>query len=370
MSSEGVGFVGQDSGSANDVSFPKTASSHAGVRAFAAGFTRLAYIDALKAAGIVMVVAVHVLTNIDLGQPTQTLASFLVGAAAVPLFFLADGFVFSWKWNATSQFDYWKFVQKSAKRLLVPWAAFTVLYITLRVALEWYDLTAEKIIFGKGFGDFIRVVYLSEVSPHMYFLLSLFVVRLATVGLYRILHWPFWIWASGSALYIVLYQFAHPKEWFLPGADPLLLALWGAQFYLLGIVLHKGDTFVREYVGSLLLVCLVTTFGLRYVSIANTGMLTQVMYLLAWYVGLLAITRRASWTFSLGKETMGVYLLHSPIVVWVAATLALRIIPWSQIVSFGAATGLTILVSWQFSKLMGKHRIGRVMLGQPEPSAS
>jgi len=74
-----------------------------------------------------MVVAVHALTRVEVDATSHDFIAFLVGPVAVPLFFLADGFLLSWKWTEAPRFEYKSFVWKSAMRLLVPWAMFTLL---------------------------------------------------------------------------------------------------------------------------------------------------------------------------------------------------------------------------------------------------
>jgi fucose 4-O-acetylase-like acetyltransferase len=327
--------------------------------------TRLILLDALKATGILMVVAVHVLTKIQLDGPNQKLVGFLVGAIAVPLFFLVDGFLFSWKWTGVSQFNYLSYVRKSAVRLLVPWVVFTLIYLALRATLESHNLTTDTILLGKGFIGWIKVIYLSEISPHMYFLLSLFLIRLGSFGLYRVLGWSSQTWASVGLLYGVVYQVVHPKEWFLPGADPVLLAFWGLQFYCLGIVLQKADAFVRRYLGGILILCGGATIIMRYLTLEYTGMMTQVLYLVAIYSAIFLVTLHTSWRFALGSETMGVYLLHSPVLVWVIAGSVSRVYPAGGIIGFLVATCLTVVASWYLAIAINRSKIGRTILGQP-----
>lgn len=328
---------------------------------------RIRVLDAIKATGIVMVVAVHALTRVDLDPPSHELISFLVGTVAVPLFFLTDGFLFSWKCTEAPGFDYKSFIRKSGKRLLVPWAAFTVLYTIFRFVIERYGLTRETILFGNDLLGMAQVIYLSGVSPHMYFLLSLFLVRLGTFGLYRILKLPTWLWFALSLVYIGIYHASHPKDWFLPGADPILLACWGAQFYLLGIGLQKGLAFVRLYARPLLFLCVGMTIGFQLFMPSNMVFISQLFYLIGTYVTLLLITERTSWSFSMGKDTMGIYLLHAPIVVWAVAAVVTRIVAPGQVLAFAILTFLTILVSWSGSRLLGKCAVGRLLLGQQEP---
>jgi len=329
---------------------------------------RLAFLDALKATGIVMVVAVHALTRVEVSPSSRELVGFLVGAAAVPLFFLTDGFLLSMKRTETSPFEYGRFISKSAVRLLVPWAAFTLLYAVVRVVLENYEFTREKILMGKDFLGVIQVIYLSGVSPHMYFLLSLFLVRLGAGALHKLLRWPLWAWMTIGVFYVGLYQMSHPKEWFLPGADPVLLACWGGQFYILGIVLQKGQLFVKSHTMQLLSVGAGLTIGLRIFILPDMGIIVQFSYLIAIYAALLLVSDLTGWSFSIGRDSMGIYLLHTPLIVWMAAELVNRIVPSGQAGALALATCVTVLASWYAAKTMSKSVVGRLLMGHSGPN--
>lgn len=327
---------------------------------------RIGFLDALKATGIVMVVAVHVLSRIELGELDRDLMMYLVGTIAVPLFFVADGCMFSWKFTDAPQFDRGSFIRKSALRLLVPWAGFTILYAIIRMILEWLKLTRETVLLGNDFSEMVQVIYLSGISPHMYFLLSLFIVRLGIVGLYRTLRWSLWIWLAVSIAYMGIYHLSHPKDWFLPGADPVLLACWGAQFYFLGIALQKGLNSIRLYAEPLLVFCIVGAIGSRLLSPAHVPYVSQAFYLASACITLLLITDRTSWSFSMGRDTMGIYLLHAPLGVWGMATIVTTLLPPAPLVAFGITTCASVLVSWFVTRLMGRSSGGRLLLGQLE----
>jgi peptidoglycan/LPS O-acetylase OafA/YrhL len=327
---------------------------------------RIGFLDALKATGIVMVVAVHVLSRIELSESDRDLMMYLVGTIAVPLFFVADGCLLSWKFTGAPQFDRGSFVRKSASRLLVPWAGFTILYATIRMMLEWLKLTRETVLLGNDFSEMVQAIYLSRISPHMYFLLSLFIVRLGMVGFYRTLQWSMWTWFAVSIMYMGIYHLSLPKDWFLPGADPILLACWGAQFYFLGIALQKGLNSIRLHAEPLLVFCIVGAIGSRLLSPANALYVSQAFYLVSACITLLLITERTNWSFSMGRDTMGIYLLHAPVIVWGVATIVTALLPAVSLVAFGVTTCASVLVSWFVTRLMERSSGGRLLLGQLE----
>jgi peptidoglycan/LPS O-acetylase OafA/YrhL len=322
------------------------------------------FLDALKATGIVMVVAVHVLSRLDLSGLDRDLITYLVGAIAVPLFFVVDGYVFSWKFTNAPQFDYRSYIGKSALRLLVPWTAFSILYGAIRIVLEWLELTREAVLLGNDFVGTVKVVYLSDISPHMYFLLSLFLVRLGSIVFCRTLRWPFGVWLTVSFAYIGIYQLSQPKEWFLPGADPVLLACWGAQFYFLGVALQKGLSRIRLYATPLLLLCIGAAIASKFMAPAGLQYISQVFYLTAAGIIILLITDRTSWSFSLGQDSMGIYLLHAPLIVWGASAMVTTFLAPTSIMAFAVATCVSVLFSWLGSRLMSRSSGGRLLLGQ------
>lgn len=327
----------------------------------------MVFLDALKATAIVCVVAVHTIANVKIEGQSRDVLMFLFGAIAVPLFFLVDGFLFSEKWTDQESFDYGQYVAKSATRLLVPWVAFTALYALCRLGLEWLSVPRENILLGNDLRGIGKVIYLSGLAQQMYFLLSLFLVRLTSIGCVRLLRSSKWAWIAIFTFYSTIYAFSHATEWFLPGADPLLLAFWGFQFYLLGVVFQKWQETLAPMTVWFGPVCLIVSLGIWSLLPRVSPFLSQLIYLTGSYATVFAIATRTRWGFSLGKDTMGIYLLHAPIVLWGVTALVSRYIASGQVLVFVVTTCLTVLFSWLGSRLMSKSRIGRLFLGQPHP---
>lgn len=324
---------------------------------------RIVFVDALKAIAIVCVVAVHAVSYVRVeGQGRQTLM-FVFGAIAVPLFFLVDGFLFSGKWSTRDDFDFQEYVTTSVRRLLVPWTIVTLLYSICRIVLELLSLPRENIMLGSTLPSIAKMVYLSGLSQQMYFLLSLFVVRLTTIGIVRLLPGSKWFWLAVFAFYATAYGFANPRQWFFSGLDPLLLAFWGLQFYLLGIVLQKWHETLTPMAPWFGPGCLVLSFGIWGLSSNAAPSLSQLIYLIGTYATVCAIAEGTTWDFSLGKDTMGIYLLHAPYVLWLAAALVMLVLPAESVVTALCVTAMTVLVSWELTNLARKTEIGRVTLG-------
>jgi len=197
----------------------------------------------------------------------------------------------------------------------------------------------------------------------MYFLLLLFVVRLTTIGIIRLLRGSKWWWLTVFASYATVYGSTNATRWFFAGADPLLLAFWGLQFYVLGIVLQKWQETLAPTTPWFGPACVVLSFGI-WSQISNAASsLSQLIYLVGTYATVGAIAERASWGFSLGRDTMGIYLLHAPYVLWVAAAFFMHVFPADSVVTVLCVTAVTLLVSWGLTNLARKTQWGRVMLG-------
>ncbi len=324
----------------------------------------MSFLDGLKASGIVMVVAVHALSLVELDTHSHMVMQFLVGAVAVPLFFVADGFLFAHKWTRHPQFGFATYLWKNAVRLLLPWAAFSGLYAVIRICLEFKGLTRDTILLGNDLQGIVKVLYLSGLSHHLYFLLSLFVIRLVIFGFSGMLQRSRWVWLALCVAYIGLYASGDVKRWFFAGADPLLLACWGLQFFLLGIVFNKWDSMLKPralWVGG---ICLGVTACLWGNVPKSLSFLTQLFYLVGNYAMVLAVSERTKWKFSMGNNTMGVYLLHAPYVLWAVAAVVTRMCPPDQVSTMLLITAMTVLLSWLLTRLMGMNAIGRLMIGK------
>ena len=324
---------------------------------------RMAFLDAIKATGIVMVVAVHVLSRVQLAPAMQEGLLFLVGAVAVPLFLVSDGFLFAHQWAGKDNFLYGAYIRKSVRRLLLPWAAFSMLYLLMRFAIELKGLVQETIVLGKSLSGLATVFYYSELSHHMYFLLSLFLVRLGTVAVKPMLRHSGGVWFGLTLSYIALYVSSNPKRWFSPGADPVLLAMWGMQFYLLGVVLRKWHERIKPTAGWIGLTGLgLATLGWSVLPPASS-FLVQLVYLVGIYGALLKITAVTSWKFTMGYDTMGMYLLHAPYVVWIVVAVLSSLVPTNHLGVVVVASIATAAISWGISRVLGKYSAGRLLLG-------
>jgi surface polysaccharide O-acyltransferase-like enzyme len=314
------------------------------------GGDRIAFLDDLRLIGIVMVVGVHALGRANLDQPIEEWFRFVVTTIAVPIFFLVDGFLFARTSTSNHEFSYKSYVVKSYWRLLLPWIVFSLLYTCLRGLLESRGLLSEQVILGHTPQGIAAAIYLSMVAPQMYFLLSLFIIRLGTILYRRIVTMPsVWI-VIVCLLYTFIFRNSNAKAFFYPGADPILLALWGLQFYFLGIVLFR----LHHIVSKIPIWVMSAGFGLLLIlkqASASPGFI-QYSYLLAVYGLGLAIADRFTQPLKIARYNMGIYLLHTPIVLTVISIGMAIVLSPASILYYVLVTLATVAVSGLLAKFI------------------
>src|SRR4029453_11355645 len=95
------------------------------------------------------------------------------------------------------------------------------------------------------------------------------------------------------------------------GQDPLLQAVWGLQYYLLGSVLYVSNSWLSKHAMILAATALAIFVSIYHREI-NSPLMANYSYLCGFYLLFLAIGERSSVLLGLGRSTMGIYLLHFP----------------------------------------------------------
>lgn len=282
------------------------------------GSDRLSYLDGLRGVAVIMVIATHALNFVALDPSTKTTITFLVQTIAVPSFFLADGFLFIHRHAYSTLFDYKAYLRKSAYRLLVPWAAFTCLYSFLRLLSEYMGVVPERLILDASLQDLVLLTYTSGIAAHLYFLPALFLIRTLSFGARFLASLPAHISLLTYLVYSTSFHNVDVKSFFLPGADPILLSLWGMQFYLLGMTLYKYNAQLgkRPLVVSSVMFALLLVFKAIMPFIPG---LIQHTYLIGAYFVSMAVAHSQSRLVALGRHTIGIYLLHAPVILKASA---------------------------------------------------
>lgn len=330
---------------------------------------RLLYLDNLRAVAIGMVVGIHAFGYcLPLPELEYVVIKFIVDLVAVPAFFLVDGYLFSYKVKREEIVPYKRSIANSVFRLLVPWITFTILYLVARGAFEWLGYLQEKIIIGRPLSYIATAAYGSVYAGQLYFLFSLFLIRLATPIWRRLSDGSFATLFGFFFAFAIGYAFAEPLlVSYLKvegGQAPLLHALWGGQFYLFGIVLFRLSTMVplqRLFIPSIV----IFTLSLMIVVVMNYRwhVWIQYLYLLVFFLFFVRYYFSCSFLTFLGKNTMGIYLLHSPVILKILSLFINKYIHFPLfnylfllILAFFGSLGLSVLLV--------KFPYGKVLLGE------
>jgi surface polysaccharide O-acyltransferase-like enzyme len=294
---------------------------------------RLPHLDALRGLAIILVVGIHARGYAYTGA-TGAAAEAPAGrawaaltAAAVPAFFLCDGFLFARGQARPGRFDSAAYLRKSARRLLLPWLLFSLLYAALRAALEAGGLFRARLVLGRPPAEVAANLLESRVAMQMYFLPALFLIRALAPVTRHLARAPGWAAAPACAAYVALRHALAPPL----GGDPVTNALGGLQYYLLGIVVFRYDALIAQagWPPFALLAALAAAAP-GAPGAAGSGPLhlaSQGATLLAAYAACRAPARPAGPLTALGRHTMGIYLLHAPVLLKVVYLAVARLVP-------------------------------------------
>lgn len=332
---------------------------------------RIQFLDGLRGVAIVMVVGIHATEYSGLSSETKHLVLACL-QIAVSSFFLADGYLFFYQDVHRQSFDYLSYLRRSARRLLVPWLIFSAIYTALRGVFEYLGYLPQKIIVGRTVPEIAMGIYLSSVSSQMYFLLSLFLIRAWTPILRHLSSIP----SYGVILIFVVYTLVwnnwNFSDFFLgaraecpPGGcfDPILHALWGLQYYLLGACLyfcHRQLLGRRRAIAAGIIILYVIAKG----ADVCPAWLEQYFHLLAAYFLMLIAVNSENWLTRIGNMTMGIYILHMPVVLkGVSLIVPAMLGNGNVIINYACITLITVAISIILTKALITVDIGRYVLG-------
>lgn len=329
---------------------------------------RLDFLDNLKAIAIFMVVGIHAAAYINqLTDGQRLFISYVFHSIAVPVFFMVDGFLFAKGQDGKSSFFYSDYIKKSVRRLVVPWIIFTLAYTLCRYVLEQLHFFEENYIVGHAFTDIIISAYGAVYSAQLYFLLALFFIRLTTPIInYLLERINGFVWILVYLLCVSAYKvsgnYIHQILYIEGGQEPLTHALWGLQFYVLGIVIYKFFTGIKFSL-------LVTIAGLM-VFIGFVGNYLplsiyepeRVLYM----IGLFAVCYLYGQFFRFicpfGRQSMGIYLLHVPLVLKIVSII-LQYTELTPIIQFFVLTVSGFVISYLLTLLINRIGLGGILFG-------
>lgn len=322
-------------------------------------------LDALRALAIVLVVAIHASAYTGLDPATGGgWLSFLITAAGVPVFFLVDGFLFALRHAHAREFDYSQHIAGSARRLLVPWLVFSALYLAARAGTEALGVVSERVVLGQSWLGLLNCLYFSCAALQMYFLLSLFLIRCCAPLARRLAAGPETLLLGAMGAAVALH--AAYRAWIGDAAgDPILLAIWGLQFYLLGMVLMRHAESIRRHrivltaasAGVVLLARSGAPLG------ALGGWVAQYAYLIALFSFFWGLAHVGASLSRIGEETMGIYLLHTPVLMNIVNRLAALVVS-DPLLRFGVVTLLSFALALAASRLLARLPYGAIALGR------
>ncbi|MAM88055.1 MAG: hypothetical protein CME36_12195 [unclassified Hahellaceae] len=330
--------------------------------------SRLNYLDSLRAIAVVLVIGIHALSYVlDLSLNQRIWLSLGLTTVAVPIFFLADGYLLA-RGVERKAFSYAAFISNSVKRLLVPWFLFTVLYTLCRYILERAGVFPDYLIVGASAPLVALKAYGAVFSAQLYFLFSLFVIRLFSslfVRLYRL--------QSAAVFYLVslavivsgnlCLTLASPYLAIPNGQEPILHAIWGVQFYVLGLVLARaGEALISKPMLALQALIFFTMLFLYKGLSLDSHIFLQYAALLFMFSAMMKINPDNRVLNYIGTNTMEIYLLHSPVILK-AVSMAAVFIGLGGIAGFGITVVITLMLSLLAANILKRLPFGPMLFG-------
>lgn len=329
----------------------------------------LPFLDRIRSLAMIMVIGVH-----SFGYAPQytgisyEITRFLINTVPVSIFFLVDGYLFSHKVKINSHFSYTRYLKKSFNRLFIPWLAFSILYASLRYFFERIDFFDKYLLVDASLSEQFIAIYASAIAPQTYFLLSLLIIRLFTPLFHYLVHSPAYKTLILALLYYLFFFLTFPlileHNPIKQGQEPVIHAIWGAHFYLTGMLIFRLKKLRSKTTLMLLLITFPISLSLRY-SMQSVGYiyLLQYHYLLLLFLLFYYYSAHFHFLDIFKKYTMGIYLIHAPVVLKLTAILTLSIHTYPA-TRFFSIWVLSLLIAWLITHLTLKIKIGCWVLGQ------
>jgi len=330
--------------------------------------SRISFLDSLRAIAIFMVVGMHTFPYCHpLDQQTKEILDLIVNSVSVPMFFLIDGFLFISKYENTKHFRYYSYIHKSAKRLLLPWLIFSILYTLCRYLFEYLGFVSSKLIIGKTISSIFINMYGSVITPQLYFLLSLFGIRIFSI-------WSIYLANIHKILVLIVYLLYLPLYHHLivlitsvtyvkGGQEPILHCFWGFQFWLAGtVIVRYREKIMRNALLISIMLFASMLLSIIYLSGKPESIFVQYSYLFGLFAFAAAFPKRHLLS-KIGEKTMGIYLLHTPLILIPVALIIKKLVN-NALLSYFSIILLTIIIALIFTKIIYKIPKGKIVFGE------
>ncbi|TCS44111.1 acyltransferase family protein [Reinekea marinisedimentorum] len=327
---------------------------------------RLYYLDQVRAIAIVMVVMIHAISYTNgISEALFTVVQQLTLSVAVPIFFLVDGYLFCLGKSPDQRTERSFKLKANFKRLVIPWISFTVIYTFCRYIFEVLGVVEANVINVAGLYELFMKMLGGVYSSQLYFLLSLFIVRLAVTSIERLYNFSSGLLLLFAVSLAIAYSVFNTELSVIRltpfGIDALQNSLWGVSFFMLGMFLGLATFEIKRLMPVVTAVFLCSAYGVYQWNTDFIGLMFQYSYMLFLFIGFMHIPK-INWLASLGKNTMGIYLLHSPVLLKLLAVV-FGALGLKGISGFAALSLLTLATSWIAAGILVRLPQGKAILG-------
>ena len=331
---------------------------------------RIGFLDIIRAFAIFMVVATHAIeyTNTP-GVSLLMLTGIFFSSIAVPIFFFVDGYLLI-RGDPSSRQNFSEAIRENAFRLLLPWTLFSLLYFATRFFFEYIGYFQTNLAYSNSLQNILKALYFSEYSAQLYFLPALFIVRLFAPISSAALQLGWLASCLGLIAYMISFNTFEPTiKNFLPktnGLDPFIHAIWGYQFYLIGILYKKHESQIDNQLTTSSVILSSITVTLIYLNTETSSksidMAFQISYLLLLITLIKHLNVRSEKMSLIGRNTMGIYLLHVPIIMK-ATSICINKLPISSEFVYILIVLISLFCSLAISILIQKTNYLRFFFG-------
>ncbi|MFZ1557685.1 MAG: hypothetical protein WAT38_16035, partial [Nitrospira sp.] len=146
-------------------------------------------------------------------------------------------------------------------------------------------------------------------------------------------------------------------------------ALWGMQFYLVGLALQPFTPLWMAQ-GRWLSGTAIALGFLIASFFQGMALYSQFLLLLGCYLLFISNPTRFQFLSSLGRRSMGIYLVHIPLIMKIFSLLLARVLSPTSPMFFVVLSTATLYASAFLTSIILQHPYGRTILGEPLNSSS